>query len=137
MKDMINPTGSSPRGVTVRPTRSARRTTAAPKAIDAGTRNLLSAPMIILTTCGAMSPTNAMIPVKLITPPTTRDRITRQTSLYFDASSPRLFALSSPRVRTLSLFEVRIRNIEPITVTTSISGICDQTAFSKDPICQM
>ena len=49
MNDIISPTGSSPCGIIVRPTRSAHRTIAAPNAMEAGIRNLLSPPMIILT----------------------------------------------------------------------------------------
>lgn len=70
-----------------------------------------------------------------MTPATTNESITRHIRRYRDASRPRLFALSSPRARTLSLLEVIMRNAEPATVTTNIRGMSDQLASSNDPIC--
>ena len=102
MNAVITPTCMTAFSMRTLPTTSAIVRSAAPKAAEAGIRNLLSEPMTRRETCGPTRPTNPMRPVKLTTPAARNETTRRQRSLSWLASTPIERELSSPVERTLS-----------------------------------
>ena len=135
MNAVITPTFNIVGAMIVLPMRSHATSNAAPVAIDAGIRYLLSDPMIILHMCGHTSPTNPMIPVKLTMDAATRETIRRHSSLRWSAFTPSDLALSSPAERTLILCARELSMTDPDRTNISITVSDSQLVLSNDPTC--
>ncbi len=99
---------------------SASSVTSAPMAADAGRRMRMSDPMIILHTCGAMSPTKPIGPVKLTDVAVMSETITRTTRRPFHGSTPSVVAWRSPIERMpMRLDEAKIAAIATAAATAT------------------
>src|SRR6266850_2546497 len=101
-KAVITPTESSAGATTLRASVSAASRKAPPASAEVGTRRRLSWPTTLRNTCGTISPTKPMGPVKATTVPVSSAAATNTRRLSRSASTPSWLAASSPRASKFS-----------------------------------
>ncbi len=135
MTDTTVPSGTAPRGDMMRlaASHASRKNTL--NAMDAGMTNLLSDPSIILMMCGAMSPTNPMIPAQATITAMMSAMMNRQMILRDSVSRPRLVAALSPSARTFSCLDMAMIMMAPTVAMIAVTMTPSQPVLATEPTC--
>ena len=137
MSDVITPTGITAETSIALETMSHPSRNAPPTAMAPGMTKRLSDPTTSLTMCGTISPTNPMIPAKLMMDAAMNESTIRQTMRILSLSRPRDFASLSSRDIRFSLLDRTISTAIPTTHDTSTNGMASQDRSERFPTCHL